>query len=137
MSSRTGRPQVLARPRSGFAARIAGLNMVRGTLEGHGVRAPTGLLIEGIAEEPVTGRGSSGGVPAQRCRGVQATARRQPAQRDRRHHHGARTARGPDPGPHRRLSADVTTAAVADLDLVPQTPVVFAVKASEVAIYRA
>ena len=35
------------------------------------------------------------------------------------------------------LSADVTAAAVAELDLAPQTPVVFAVKASEVAIYRA
>ena len=35
------------------------------------------------------------------------------------------------------LSADVTSAAVADLDLVPHTPAVFAVKASEVAIYRA
>ena len=35
------------------------------------------------------------------------------------------------------LSADVTVAAVAELDLAPQTPVVFGVKASEVAIYRA
>jgi molybdate transport system ATP-binding protein len=35
------------------------------------------------------------------------------------------------------LSADVTAAAVVDLDLAPDTPAVFAVKASEVAIYRA
>jgi molybdate transport system ATP-binding protein len=34
------------------------------------------------------------------------------------------------------LSADVTAPAVAELDLAPGTPVVFAVKASEVAIYR-
>jgi hypothetical protein len=34
------------------------------------------------------------------------------------------------------LSADITVAAVADLGLAPQTAVTFAVKASEVAIYR-
>jgi molybdate transport system ATP-binding protein len=34
------------------------------------------------------------------------------------------------------LSADITAAAVAELDLAPGRPVVFVVKASEVAIYR-
>jgi molybdate transport system ATP-binding protein len=35
------------------------------------------------------------------------------------------------------LSADITPAAVAELDLVPGTPVVLSVKASEVAVYPA
>jgi molybdate transport system ATP-binding protein len=35
------------------------------------------------------------------------------------------------------LSADVTSAAVVDLDLAPHTTAIFVVKASEVAIYRA
>ena len=35
------------------------------------------------------------------------------------------------------LSADVTAAAVADLDLAPGARVVFAVKANEVAVYPA
>ncbi len=34
------------------------------------------------------------------------------------------------------LSADVTAAAVAELDLAPGSPAVFAVKASEVSVYR-
>ena len=45
--------QLLARPRSAFAARIAGLNMVRGHLDGHGVRGADGILVEGLADQPV------------------------------------------------------------------------------------
>jgi molybdate transport system ATP-binding protein len=35
------------------------------------------------------------------------------------------------------LAADITPAALAELDLAPGTPVVFSVKASEVAVYAA
>lgn len=130
--------QLLARPRSAFAARIAGLNMVRGRREGHGVRSHDGLFVEGLAEEPVgegeealaVFRPSAVGVfrqpPGGSLRNVIAvTITELEPQGDQVR---VRTA---------ELSADVTVAAVAELDLAPQTPVVFGVKASEVAIYRA
>lgn len=130
--------QVLARPRSAFAARIAGLNMARGTLEGHGVRTTSGLLIEGIAEQSVEQgeaalavfRPNAVGVyrqpPGGSPRNVIAVTITELEPRGDQIH--ARAA---------ELSADVTAAAAADLDLVPQMPVLFVVKASEVAIYRA
>jgi molybdate transport system ATP-binding protein len=130
--------QVLARPRSDFAARIAGLNMVRGTLEGHGVRTADGLLVEGLAEEPIQPGEDAVAVFRPSAVGVY----RQPPGGSPRNVLAVTIT---DLEPHGdqvrirsgQLSADVTAAAVADLDLAPQTPVVFAVKASEVAIYRA
>lgn len=130
--------QVLARPRSDFAARIAGLNMVRGTLEGHGVRAADGLLVEGLAEEPI----GSGEEAVAVFRPSAVGVYRQPPGGSPRNVLGVTIT---DLEPHGdqvrvrsgQLSADVTAAAVADLDLAPHTPVLFAVKASEVAIYRA
>jgi molybdate transport system ATP-binding protein len=130
--------QVLSRPRSGFAARVAGLNLVRGTREGHGVRSASGMLVEGIAEEPV-----SPGAPALAVFRPSAVGvyRRPPGGSPRNviertvaelepHGDQVRVRTGD-------LSADVTAAAVADLDLVPGTSVVLAVKATEVAIYGA
>jgi molybdate transport system ATP-binding protein len=130
--------QVLARPRSSFAARIAGLNLVRGTLEGHGVRTPNGLLVEGIAAEPVEQHEAAVAV----FRPSAVAVYRQPPGGSPRN---VITVTITDLEPHgdqirlraSELSADVTSAAVADLDLVPQAPAIFAVKASEVAIYRA
>jgi len=129
---------VLARPRSAFAARIAGLNMVRGTLEGHGVRSSHGLLIEGLTDQPFTQgepavavfRPSAVGIyrhpPGGSPRNVIPVTITELEPRGELVR--VRTA---------ELSADVTAPAVADLDLIPGTPVVFAVKASEVAIYGA
>ena len=130
--------QVLARPRSGFGARIAGLNMVRGTLEGHGVRTENGLLVEGLAEEPV--EQGEGAVAVFRPSAV-GVYKHPPGGSPR----NVITVTITELEPHgdqirvrtSDLSADVTSAAVADLDLVPHTTAVFAVKASEVAIYRA
>ena len=130
--------QVLGRPRSGFAARIAGLNMVRGVLDGHGVRSPEGLVVEGLAEEPIEQGASAVAVFRPSAVGVY----RQPPGGSPRNvidvtitelepHGGQIRVRTAD------LSADVTADAVADLDLAPRTSVFFAVKASEVAIYRA
>jgi molybdate transport system ATP-binding protein len=129
---------VLARPRSGFAARIAGLNLVRGTREGHGVRTAHGLLIEGIAEDPVQQGEPAVAVFRPSAVGVH---KRPPGGSPR----NVITVTITDLEPHGdqirvrspELSADITTAAVADLDLVPHTSAVFAVKASEVAIYGA
>jgi len=130
--------QVLARPRSGFAARIAGLNLVRGTLDGHGVRTGNGLHIEGLAEEPV--EQGEGAVAVFRPSAV-AVYKQPPGGSPRNVIEVTITELEPHGDQIRvrttDLSADVTAAAVADLDLVPHTPAVFAVKASEVAIYRA
>jgi molybdate transport system ATP-binding protein len=129
--------QVLARPRSAFAARIAGLNMVRGTLEGHGVRAADGLLVEGLLEEPIDQGEHAVAVFRPSAVGVY----RRPPGGSPRNAFGVTVT---DLEPHgdqvsvrtADLSADITVAAVADLDLAPESAVTFAVKASEVAIYR-
>jgi molybdate transport system ATP-binding protein len=129
--------QVLARPRSAFAARIAGLNMVRGTLHGHGVRGSDGLVVEGLVEEPI---GPGEGALAVFRPSAVAVYRRPPGGSPRNVIGVAVEELEPRGDqvrvrtPH--LSADVTAAAVAELDLLPGTPVFFAVKASEVAIYR-
>jgi molybdate transport system ATP-binding protein len=130
--------QVLARPRSGFGARIAGLNMVRGALEGHGVRNADGWLVEGIAEEPVEQGGGAVAVFRPSAVGVY----KEPPGGSPRNVIAVTITELEPHGDQIRvrtagLSADVTTAAVADLGLIPGTPAVFAVKASEVAIYRA
>jgi molybdate transport system ATP-binding protein len=128
--------RVLARPSSAFAARIAGLNMVRGRVDGQGVRSPDGLRVEGIAEDGVTQGQAAVAVFRPSAVGVY---RRAPGGSPRNvldvtvtelEPHGDQIrVRGGD------LSADVTAAAAAELDLAPGTAVVFSVKASEVAVY--
>jgi len=129
--------QVLARPRSAFAARIAGLNMVRGNLDGHGVRGPDGVLVEGLTDQPMAQGDPAVAVFRPSAVGV---FRQPPGGSPRNVMDVTITELEPFGEqirvrtPH--LSADVTATAVAELDLAPGTPVVFAVKASEVAIYR-
>ena len=129
--------QVLARPRSAFAARIAGLNMVRGTLDGHGVRGVDGILVEGIADQPVAQGDPAVAVFRPSAVGVY---RHPPGGSPRNVVDVTITELEPVGDQIRvrtaHLSAEVTAAAVAELDLAPGAPVVFAVKASEVAIYR-
>ena len=130
--------QVIARPRSPFAARIAGLNMVRGHRDGDGVRAPDGLRIEGLPDQPI-----AQGEPAVAVFRPNAVAvHRQPPGGSPRNVIDVSITELEPVGDQVRvrtagLSADITVAAVAELDLAPGTPVVFAIKASEVAIYRA
>jgi len=142
--------RVLAAPRSAFAARLAGLDLVPGTWDGDALVSATGLVVSGMAEEGLApGEAAAalfrpsavsvfahppGGSPrnhvevavtdleplGDRVR-VRATERRLDGVRD-----GV-------PGLH--LAADVTPAAVADLALVPGSRVTFAVKATEVSIY--
>lgn len=128
--------ELLARPRSAFGARIAGLNMVRGTLQGHGVLAPGGLLVEGIADQPIADGEPAVAVFRPSAVGVY----RQPPGGSPRNVIDVTITELEPFGDQIRvrtdhLSADVTATAVAELDLAPGTPVVFAVKASEVAIY--
>jgi molybdate transport system ATP-binding protein len=130
--------QVLARPRNPFTARIAGLNMVRGNVDGHGVRNADGLVVEGLA-----GHELAQGEPAVAVFRPSAVAvyRHPPGGSPR----NAFPVTVTDLEPHGEqvrvrtdaLSAEVTAPAVAELDLIPGTQVVFSVKASEVAIYGA
>ena len=129
--------QLLARPRSAFAARIAGLNMVRGRLEGHGVRDEHGLLVEGLVDQPVEQGDPAVAVFRPSAVGVY----RQPPGGSPRNVLDVTITELEPIGEQIRvrteqLSADVTPASVAELDLAPGTEVVFAVKASEVTIYR-
>ena len=129
--------ELLARPRSAFAARIAGLNMLRGTLEGHGVRGPDASFVEGIADQPIAPGDPAVAVFRPSAVGV---FRQPPGGSPRNAMSVTITELEPFGDQIRvrtdRLSADVTAAAVAELDLTPGTTVTFTVKASEVAIYR-
>lgn len=128
--------RVLSRPRSPFAARIAGLNMVRGSLDGHGVRDPDGLLIEGLADQPVAQGEPAVAVFRPSAVGVY---RHPPGGSPRNVLPVTITELEPRGEQVRirsiQLSADVTAPAAAELDLVPGTSVIFTVKASEVVIY--
>ena len=130
--------EVLARPRSAFAARIAGLNMVRGTRDGDGVRNADGLLVEGLVDQPFAQGEPAVAVFRPSAVGVY---RHPPGGSPRNVMPVTITELEPRGDQIRirtpELSADVTATAVADLDLVPGTPVIFAVKANEVAIYGA
>jgi molybdate transport system ATP-binding protein len=130
--------QVLSRPRSGFGARVAGLNMVRGTFDGHGVRTANGMLLEGLAEEPVPNGDRAVALFRPGAVGVHL----QPPGGSPRNVIDVTITHLEPHGDHVRVraadfSADVTPGAVAELHLAPRKPVFFAVKATEVAIYRA
>lgn len=134
---------VLARPRSGFAARIAGLDLIEGRLNGNILTTPDGVRVTGTAGAS-TASGSSGvavfapsavaihlRVPEGSPRNVFPVVIRE------------LEARGPvirvrgETESHLDLSADVTAASVAALDLVPGTAAYFVVKATEVALHPA
>ncbi len=136
--------QVLAAPRSAFAARLAGLNLVAGTIESDGVLCTaSGQHWHGIPAEPLTAgspavavftpaavavygeppKGSPRNVVAARIAELDSrgTAIR------------VRSSSGADGGPG--IAADVTADAAADLWLTAGADVWFAVKAQEVALY--
>jgi molybdate transport system ATP-binding protein len=131
--------EVLARPRSAFAAAIAGLNMVSGSWEDGAVVAPTGRTVLGRHPDPQPPRGTPvvavfrpasvaiyrKALPGSPRNSLEVTvATLEP--------HGELVrVRGDG------LHADVTPSAAADLDLAPGARVHFVVKAAEVDVYRA
>lgn len=134
--------RVLSRPRSAFAARIAGLNLVRGTASTSGastaVTTPQGLRVEGLTDDSVPDGEAAVAVFSPSAVGVYRDAP----------HGSPRTtvrARVTDLEPHGHqvrvhtpyLSADVTPAALAELGLSVGDEAVLTVKASEVAVYPA
>lgn len=128
---------IFTHPRSSFGAELAGLNLVRGTLRGSAV-VSNGLVVEGtLRGEMAEGAeavavftptavavhldrpgGSPRNVIERRIEAIE------PLGAQMRIRSGG-------------LSADVTAAAVAELDLAPDRDIVLVVKASEVSIHPA
>ncbi|WP_411374554.1 sulfate/molybdate ABC transporter ATP-binding protein [Arthrobacter sp. MPF02] len=133
--------QVLEQPRSRFAAGLAGLNFVPGTLMKDGIRTDSGREVAGHLEEtgPLHEPGGPGvAVFPPSAVSVFLTDA-----------HGSPRNSFPVPitdlephGDHIRvraggLAADITPAALADLGLVPGMTVHFVVKAAAVSVYEA
>lgn len=136
--------EVLAAPRSDFAARIAGVNLVSGSVTGPGLlRTSWDSTISGVGELDVESAAVALFTPAAVSvhldephgspRNVIATTIAE------MEINGATVRiRGADqPDGSTGLAADVTAAAVADLDLAPGRRVYFVVKAHEVQLLPA
>ncbi len=130
--------RVLAQPRSPFAARIAGLDLVEGVVEGHGVVTSAGTSVQGVMEEPVPEGERAVAVFSPSAVAVHREA---PGGSPRNHLVVRITELEPRGELVRvragELSADITTTSAADLALAPGDDVTFVVKASEVAIHPA
>jgi molybdate transport system ATP-binding protein len=133
--------EVLSRPRSPFAARLAGLNLVGGTWTGAEVRGDDGDVVLGMPGDPPPATGDR----------VVASFRPHAVAVYREHVEGsprnsfAVTVTGLEPlgdlvriraiGVRQSMAADVTVQSVAALELAAGQRVTFTVKATEVAIY--
>ena len=128
--------EVLARPRSAFAARIAGLNMVRGTWRDGAVLTHDGRRVAGEVGDrcPRRASRSSPSSPPTAVSVFREAPGGSPRNAldvvtDLEPQHGHVRVRAAE------LAADVTPQAAAELDLAPGTPAWFAVKATEVSVY--
>jgi molybdate transport system ATP-binding protein len=138
--------EVLQRPRSTFAAGLAGLNLIAGTFAGDGIRTAEGWAIAGLVEDRQpedrlrAGEGDAAAVavfPPSAVSVFLDDAHGSP----RNSFEVAIT----DLEPHGdfvrvragNLAADITPAASADLGLVPGLTVHFVVKATSVTVYPA
>ncbi|WP_418275385.1 sulfate/molybdate ABC transporter ATP-binding protein [Isoptericola jiangsuensis] len=130
--------QVLARPRSAFAASLAGLNLLTGVWTGDGVRTDAGDVVHGHGDPEV-----AEGAPAVatfRPAAVAVFLAPVPGSPRNLLHGRVRTVE-----PHGDLlrvrgdhvAADVTPQAAAELGLAPGVDVWFSVKAAEVDVYPA
>lgn len=133
--------EVLSRPRSAFAARLAGLNLVAGSWSGTEVQSGSGA-VHGLTKDPAPGIGDQ----------VVATFRPHAVAVYRQRVEGsprnsfAVTVTGLEPlgdlvrvrgtADGQSLAADVTVQSVAALELATGQEVTFTVKATEVAVYR-
>jgi molybdate transport system ATP-binding protein len=129
---------VLRRPRSRFAAGLAGLNLVAGTVTPAGIRSAEGLDFAGQHDAPlVPGQAGVAAFPPSAVSVFLSEAHGSPRNSFRvtvtdlePHGDQIRVRAG-------ELSADVTPAASADLGLAPGLQVYFVVKAAAVSIYPA
>ncbi|WP_435770157.1 sulfate/molybdate ABC transporter ATP-binding protein [Nocardioides sp. SYSU DS0651] len=128
---------VLTRPRSGFAARFAGLNLVTGTAVPEGVRRPDGSLLHGT---PGADPARPGTTAVAVFRPSAVAVHRTPPGGSPRNVLTVRVTELEPRGDLVRvragdLAADVTLASVTELALAPGAEVTFAVKATEVDVY--
>ncbi|ORI26761.1 molybdenum ABC transporter ATP-binding protein [Rhodococcus erythropolis] len=134
---------VLTRPRSAFAARIAGNNLRSGTMAGDGVlRSPVGVDIAGQTETDLPAGSAAVAVFEPRAVSVYLD----PPHGSPRNAFAVTIAeienrgdvvrvRAEDEAGQPGLSADITASAAAELDLVPGSAATFVVKATETLIY--
>ncbi|WP_408896709.1 sulfate/molybdate ABC transporter ATP-binding protein [Nocardioides sp. R1-1] len=129
--------EVLSRPRSAFAARFAGLNLVEGRATADGVRRPDGLVLHGTSADP---RPAEGTAAVAVFRPSAVAVHREPPGGSPRNALAVTVSELEPLGDlvrvrADRLAADVTVTAVAELGLAPGAEVTFVVKASEVDVY--
>jgi molybdate transport system ATP-binding protein len=134
--------EVLSRPRSAFAARLAGLNLVAGTWTGDAVRADDGVLVHGLVSEPGPSAGDRvvatfrpHAVAVYRAR-VEGSPRNSLTVRITGLEPIGDLVRVRAATDGHSLAADVTVQSVAALELATGQEVTFTVKATEVAVYR-
>jgi molybdate transport system ATP-binding protein len=129
---------VLSQPRSAFAAQIAGLNLVAGAWRDNAVVSGAGLRIEGSVTDPAPTEGAD--VVAVFPPTAVSVFLDPPHGSPRNVFEVTVTDLEPRGAQIRvrstDLSADITPRAAAELDLVPGSRALFAVKATEVAVYR-
>ncbi|UVJ39090.1 sulfate/molybdate ABC transporter ATP-binding protein [Arthrobacter sp. CJ23] len=143
--------EVLGRPRSRFAAGLAGLNLVAGTITLEGIRTPSGQVFAGQLDDvpgPLESGFDAAGPDASGPDGV-AVFPPSAVSVFLTEAHGSPRNSFPvtitDLEPHGdqirvrggELSADITPAASADLGLAPGMTVYFVIKAGLVSIYPA
>jgi len=133
---------VLTEPRSAFTARIAGINLVAGTSDGHHLVTEAGTKIVGRFDpacrpgDPVVAVFQPNAVAVHVQEPTGSPRNHLPVTITELEPRGeiVRAHTAPIPGAG-ALLADVTVAAVADLELLPGDSVYYAVKATEVTIY--
>ncbi|MCT9870732.1 sulfate/molybdate ABC transporter ATP-binding protein [Paenarthrobacter aurescens] len=136
---------VLERPRSHFAAGLAGLNLVTGTLTEEGITTPDGRVFAGQHDSgwsPSPGQAGVAAFPPSSVSvflgDVHGSPRNSfPVTITDLEPHGDQIRVRAAGGSAQALSADITPAASADLGLVPGMDVRFVVKSALVAVYPA
>lgn len=137
--------QVLERPRSHFAAGLAGLNLVTGALSREGITTPDGRVFAGQHDpdwSPVPGQAGVAAFPPSSVSvflgDVHGSPRNSfPVTITDLEPHGDQIRVRAGAGSDGTLSADITPAASADLGLAPGMEVRFVVKSALVSVYPA
>ena len=138
--------QVLERPRSHFAAGLAGLNLVAGTIASEGITTPDGRLFAGRHDpdwSPVPGQAGVAAFPPSSVSVFLGDVHGSPRNSfpvtitDLEPYGDQIRVRASGVQSAQALSADITPSASADLGLAPGMEVRFVVKSAMVAVYPA
>ena len=129
--------RVLTRPRSAFAARIAGTNLLGGALEADGLATEVGL-VHGLVDDDCPSGAAAAAVFPPSAVAVYTEPPHGSPRNTLRVTVGEIEARGATVlvRASSGLSAEITTAAAVDLTLEPGVTVWFVVKATEIRIHR-